>query len=87
MNNLEATIVKQELLSSFDGYVCSDSRGLCVEAQGNMKPETSGYAKGIMDNAKQLTKEDGLKVTIECSDGVILITQTKDLTIAASKKK
>ncbi|BFU19729.1 hypothetical protein KM1_089470 [Entamoeba histolytica HM-3:IMSS] len=87
MNDLEATIVNQELLSHFDGYVCSDTRGLCVEAQGIMPTKSSGFSQSVMNCSKELTQSDSPIITIEGTNGVIMIMQKGDITIAATHKK
>ncbi|KAL7712374.1 Two tm domain ATPase [Entamoeba marina] len=86
MDNSTATVAKQELLSHFDGYVCSDKRGLCIEAQGIMPTKSAGFSKSLVECAQALSQDDNVVITIQGSNGIIVAKQVQDISIAVIKK-
>ena len=85
MDDFETTVVNQELLTHFDGYVCTDQRGLCLEAQGIMITKTSGYTKSLLECSKVLTETSQPTIVIETTKGIILIKQKNNVTLGAVK--
>ena len=85
MNEFETSLLNPELLNQFDGFVCTDNRGLCIEARGIMQTKTSGYSKGIMQCAQQLTNTENPTIILETDNGVVIIKQHQNITLAATK--
>ncbi|KAL7721740.1 Two tm domain ATPase [Entamoeba marina] len=80
MDNSTATVAKQELLSHFDGYVCSDKRGI-------MPTKSAGFSKSLVECAQALSQDDNVVITIQGSNGIIVAKQVQDISIAVIKKK
>ena len=85
MNDFETLMINPEVLQNFDGFVCADKRGLCLEARGVMQTKTSGLTKGIMNSAKELTQTNSPTIIIEGENGTIVIKEQNDITVGVAQ--